>query len=235
MEKCPFFIADDEDSNTHIRQVEDQLTPGIEEKHPIYNINKVYLDAYQQISTSGGARYPEVNSRINELVQNGVLIMNYTGHGGETGWATESILTLNDINSWTNFTHMPVFVTATCEFSRFDDPGRVSAGEQTFLNPSGGGVALFTTTRLANAGNNIELTIDLYDTIFSIVNGNFPRFGDIIAYAKNQNSGVSMIRNFMLLGDPALHLAYPRYNVVTSSINGHGMDAGADTITPCRM
>lgn len=225
------FIADDEDSNTHIRQVEDQLTPGIEEKHPIYNINKVYLDAYQQISTSGGARYPEVNSRINELVQNGVLIMNYTGHGGETGWATESILTLNDINSWTNFTHMPVFVTATCEFSRFDDPGRVSAGEQTFLNPSGGGVALFTTTRLANAGNNIELTIDLYDTIFSIVNGNFPRFGDIIAYAKNQNSSVSMIRNFMLLGDPALHLAYPRYNVVTTSINGHGMDAGADTIT----
>ena len=95
------FIADDEDSNTHIRQVEDQVTPGIEKNHSLYNIDKIYLDAYTQISTSSGARYPEVNKRINEEVEKGVLLLNYTGHGGETGWATESILTLNDINSWT--------------------------------------------------------------------------------------------------------------------------------------
>ncbi len=225
------FIADDEDSNTHIRQVEDQVTPGIEKDFPVYNINKVYLDAYTQVSTPSGSRYPEVNTRINDMVKKGVLIMNYTGHGGETGWATEAILQLNDINEWSNFYQLPVFVTATCEFSRFDDPGRVSAGEQVFLNPAGGGVALFTTTRLANAGNNVELTVDLYDTIFSIVDGQYPRFGDIIAYAKNQNSGVGLIRNFMLLGDPAMHLAYPRHKVITTSINGNPVGAGSDTIS----
>jgi len=225
------FIADDEDSNTHIRQVEDQVTPAIERDYPVYNISKIYMDAYTQVATPSGARYPEVNARINDIVQKGSLIINYTGHGGETGWAAESILTLNDINSWTNFNHMPVFVTATCEFSRFDDPGRVSAGEQVFLNPHGGGVALFTTTRLANAGNNVELTIDLYDTIFSITNGNKPRFGDIIAHAKNQNSGVALIRNFMLLGNPAMHLAFPTYNVFTSRINGKSPEQGIDTIS----
>jgi hypothetical protein len=225
------FVADDEDSNTHIRQVEDQVTPGIEKNFPIYNINKVYMDAYTQVSTPSGSRYPEVNTRINDMMKKGVLIMNYTGHGGETGWATEAILQLNDINEWTNYNRLPVFVTATCEFSRFDDPGRVSAGEQVFLNPGGGGVALLTTTRLANAGNNVELTIDLYDTIFSIVDGNYPRFGDIIAHAKNQNSGVGLIRNFMLLGDPAMHLAYPRNEVVTTTINGKPVGTGNDTIS----
>jgi len=225
------FIADDEDSNTHIRQVEDQVTPSIEKDYPVYNLNKIYLDAYTQVATPGGARYPEVNARINETVQKGVLIMNYTGHGGETGWSEEAILSLNDINSWTNYSRMPVFVTATCEFSRFDDPGRVSAGEQVFLSPAGGGVALFTTTRLANAGNNVELTVDLYDTLFSITDGNMPRFGDVIAHAKNQNSGVGLIRNFMLIGDPAMHLAFPRYNVVTTRINGKTLDQDADTIS----
>ncbi|NVO21436.1 MAG: type IX secretion system sortase PorU [Bacteroidetes bacterium] len=224
------FIADDEDSNTHIRQVEDQVTPGIEKNHTIYNIDKIYLDAYTQVSTPSGARYPEVNKRINEEINKGVLIMNYTGHGGETGWAAEAILTLNDINSWTNYTHMPVFMTATCEFSRFDDPGRVSAGEQVFLNPAGGAVALLTTTRLANAGNNVELTVDLYDTIFSVIEGRFPYFGDVIAYAKNQNSGTGLIRNFMLIGDPAMHLAYPKYNVETLQINGVNVSDVSDTI-----
>lgn len=225
------FIADDEDSNTHIRQVEDQVTPNIVRDYKVYNINKVYLDAYNEVSTPSGARYPEVNTRINDLVNDGVLIMNYTGHGGETGWAAESILTLNDISSWTNTTKLPVFVTATCEFSRFDDPNRVSAGEMVFLKPSGGGVALFTTTRLANAGNNVELTIDLYDTIFSVTQGNNPRFGNIIAYAKNQNSGTGLIRNFMLIGDPAMCLAFPKYNVATTRINGKPVLEGIDTIS----
>ncbi len=225
------FVADDEDSNTHIRQVEDQVTPVIQKNDVVYNISKVYLDAYTQIATPSGARYPEVNAKINQEIQNGVLLMNYTGHGGETGWATEAVLTLSDISSWTNYDRLSVFLTATCEFSRFDDPARVSAGEQVFLNPAGGAVALFTTTRLANAGNNVDLTIDFYDTIFRKTNGIYPRFGDVIAFAKNNNSTVGLIRNFMLIGDPAMQLAYPKYNVVTTRINGKDAIPGADTIS----
>ncbi len=225
------FVADDEDNNTHIRQVEDQVTPVIEKNDKVFNISKVYLDAYQQVSTPSGARYPEVNAKINEEVQKGVLMMNYTGHGGETGWAEESVLTLHDINSWTNYDRLSVFFTATCEFSRFDDPARVSAGEQVFLNPAGGAVALFSTTRLANAGTNVELTVDFYDTIFKKLNGKYPRFGDAIAFAKNNNSNTSYIRNFLLIGDPAMQLAYPRYNVLTTMINGQPVVPGADTLS----
>lgn len=227
------FVADNGNSNTHFRQVEKQICPLIQKVAPVFNINKAYIDAFKQVATPAGQRCPDINTAINTNIENGVLLINYTGHGGETGWAEEGILTVREINSWTNYNHMPVFMTATCEFSRYDDPVRVSAGEQVFLNPVGGGIALFTTSRLANSGTNIELTLYFYDTLFSKYNGEYPRFGDVIAYAKNKmgNGDASLIRNFVLLGDPALKLAYPRYDVVTTKINGHDVENYTDTIS----
>ncbi len=226
------FVADDGNGNMHFQQVEKQICPGIDESSPVYNLNKIYIDAYKQVSAPSGQRCPDANAAINTNVQNGVLVMNYTGHGGEKGWADESILSVRDIDSWTNYNNMPVFFTATCEFSRFDNPAFYSAGEHVLLNPVGGSVALFTTTRPANAGTNIGLTIYFYDTIFSGSDGNYPRFGNAITFAKNQfQSGeVIWIRNFVLLGDPALWLAYPKKNVITTSINGKNSNEDPDTI-----
>lgn len=227
------FVSDDGNGNTHFRQVENQIYPLVKEIAPVYNVNKVYLDAFKQVSTPSGQRCPDVNAAINSNVESGVLVMNYTGHGGETGWADEGILSVREIDAWTNYNHMPVFMTATCEFSRYDDPVRVSAGEHVFLNPVGGGIALFTTTRLANAGTNIGLTLYFYDTLFSKSNGEYPRFGDVIAHAKNKISGndAALIRNFVLLGDPALQLVYPAKNVITTQINGHNPGQNPDTIS----
>ncbi len=226
------FVADNGNSNTHFRQVEKQIVPLIEKIAPVYNLDKLYIDAFKQVSTSAGSRCPDINTAIGTNIANGVLLMNYTGHGGETGWADEGILTIREINSWTNYNRLPVFITATCEFSRYDNPGMVSAGEFVFLNPVGGGIALFTTTRLANAGTNIELTLHFYDTLFSKYNGEYPRFGDVIAYAKNRmgSGDASLIRNFVLLGDPALRMAYPENNVITTQINGRDIETASDTV-----
>lgn len=225
------FVADDqnEGNNLYINDSE-ELAKLIETKHKAYNVDKIYSDAYTMVSTPGGARYPEVNEVINKRVEKGSLIMNYIGHGGELGWAHERILEVPDIKAWKNFDNMPVFVTATCEFSRYDDPERVSAGEWVFLNPYGGGVSLFTTTRLTFAGTNKTLLDRFYAYLFVKNDGRFPRMGDLLRETKDSLGNSSNIHSFCLLGDPALQIAYPELNVVTRSIKTTDNPMAPDTL-----
>ena len=223
------MIADDEDGGLHLEQADD-LTSLIEIMNPALNIEKIYLDAYPQVSTSSGERYPGVTRDINTRVDRGALIMNYVGHGGEGGLAHERILTINDINQWKNLENMPVFMTATCEFSRFDDPARVSAGEYIFLNKNGGGIALFTTTRATYAGSNKILNENFYKVLLYRVNGEYKRMGDVLREAKNLSGISANSSKFVLLGDPSQKLAFPEQSVITMEINDIEISEVSDTI-----
>lgn len=224
------FISDDGNMNLHFNQSEG-ISTTVKTAYPYLNIDKIHLDAYPQYSTPGGERAPDVNESINRRMFQGCLIMNYTGHGGEVGWAHERILELSDIGSWKNYYSMPLFITATCEFSRFDDPGRIAAGEQVLTNPTGGGIALFSTTRLAFSNYNENLNRSVYEVAFEKTAGVYPTLGEILAYAKTDNGSTEYIRNFILLGDPAMRLAYPQHQVFTSTINGNPIGGDADTIS----
>ncbi|MBK7965583.1 MAG: type IX secretion system sortase PorU [Bacteroidetes bacterium] len=221
------FISDDQDRNLHQRQSE-RILAIAQQNNPVYNIDKINSDAYQQISTPGGHRYPDVNDAITKRVEKGALIMNYTGHGGEMGWASESILNNDMINNWQNVNNMPAFVTATCEFSRYDDPLRTSAGEFVLLNSRGGGICLFTTVRLAFAIDNELINSDMMRHFFTPINGEMPRVGDIIRLSKRDNPSN---RNVTLLGDPALRLAYPKHIITTESITESSTGNAVDTIS----
>lgn len=225
------FVADDqnEGGNMFIKDSED-LAKDIENQFKAYNVDKIYSDAYTMVSTPGGARYPEVNDVINKRVEKGCLIMNYIGHGGEVGWAHERILEVPDIKAWRNFNNMPVFVTATCEFSRFDDPERTSAGEWVFLNSNGGGISLFTTTRLTFAGTNKTLLDRFYMYLFVKNNGKYLRMGDLLREAKDSLGNSSNVHSFVLLGDPAMKIAFPDLNVVTTEINTQENKSLPDTL-----
>ena len=223
------FVADDEDLNDHIDQSE-QMAVNIESSYPDINLDKIYLDSYVQVAAPGGNRYPDVNKAIIQRVEKGCLIMNYTGHGGETGWAHEQVLTVNEINNWSNFDNLPVFVTATCEFSRFDDPGRQAAGEMVLTNPKGGGIALFTTTRPTYGTPNFELNKKFYQYALSKPDGKRLRMGDIIMNSKRDKGANENGRKYVLLGDPALQIAFPSLNVITTSVNGRAPGSGADTL-----
>ena len=223
------FVADDEDLNDHISQAE-QMAVDIENKNPEINLDKIYLDSFVQISTPEGNRYPDVNKAITQRIEKGCLILNYTGHGGETGLAHEEVLTVNDINNWSNINNLPVFVTATCEFSRFDDPVRQSAGELVLSNPKGGGIALFTTTRPTYGTPNFELNKKFYQYAMSKHDGERLRMGDIIMNSKRDKGSNENGRKYVLLGDPALTIAFPSLQVITKSINGHAPGVDVDTL-----
>ncbi|MCB0380239.1 MAG: type IX secretion system sortase PorU [Flavobacteriales bacterium] len=222
------FIGDDEDSNEHMRQ-SDFLAGMIESSNPEYNPYKIFFDAFKQESTPGGTRYPDVNKEIIKAFEEGSLILNYTGHGGETGWAHERVLTVGDINNLQKTSNLPLVVTATCEFSRFDDPKRTSAGELVLTNKTGG-IALFTTVRLVFSSPNFALNQDLFRKVFTEVNGEKKTIGEIFMEIKNLNASNSNNRNFTLLGDPALTLVYPKHDVKTTALNGASITTVLDTI-----
>lgn len=228
------FVADDGDGNVHMSQA-DSLATIIDLEYRNYITDKIFLDAFAQESMAGGQRSPDANAAINRRVNKGALIINYTGHGGETGWTKEQILEVKDILEWSNYDRMPVFMTATCEFSRYDDPLRVSAGEHAFLNPKGGAIALFTTSRPTYGTPNFTLAINFYNTALKPINGVMPRLGDIIRISKAKSGAENNTKKFVLLGDPALSMAYPKLNVITTSINKRSITEESDTLKALQL
>ena len=213
------FIADDQDGNLHLGDAED-MAIKMDTAHPVLNVDKIYLDAYLQIMTNGGPRIPDAKAALEARIDKGALIINYTGHGGEAGLTAEGLVDVSSVNQWKNINNLPLFVTATCEFSRFDDPERTTAGEYVLLNHEGGGIALLTTVRLVYAAPNAFLNSNFYDVAYTpMSNGQMPRIGDLIRLTKNASGSSVNNRNFILLGDPALRLAYPRYKAVTTAVN----------------
>ncbi len=189
-------------------------------------IEKIYLDAYNQVVTASGQRCPEINEAIANRMGKGTLAWAYNGHGGEIGLGDERILTIPDINSWNNIPMMPLFITATCEFSRYDDHTRTSAGEMMFTKPNGGAIAMITTAR--TTGGSQDLLNRTFERMFQMQNGEYPTMGDIFLRTKADLKSNTKV--FVLFGDPALRLAYPKNNVVLKEINGKPVSLPSDTL-----
>ncbi|MCY7358488.1 MAG: type IX secretion system sortase PorU, partial [Rudanella sp.] len=159
------------------------------------------------------------NRAIGKAIDEGRLIVNYTGHGGESGWTEEQVLTLADIFSWRN-RRLPLFVTATCTFGRYDNPSVNSGAELAMLSRQGGAIGLLTTTRPVYANTNFLLNEAFYNAVFKSVNGQMPRLGDVLRDTKNNSLSGSLNRNFAFLGDPSMRLAYPEAQVAITKLNG---------------
>lgn len=223
------FIADDEDGSLHMSDSE-KLSKQVNDNHKEFVTDKIYFDAFLQEATPAGERYPGVTEAINNRVKDGVLVLNYVGHANARFLADEHVLDVSNINSWSNSKTLPIFVTATCEFSRFDADD-ASAGEYILFNPNGGGIGLFSTTRVVFAYSNFLLSTSFYDYIFAKdENGDHYRMGDIMRLAKINTRNTTNKRNFSLLADPALKLSYPKFRVITSTINQQAATENPDTI-----
>lgn len=224
-------VADDEENGYFIVNDTEPQYNHTKLYHNEMNCDKLYLDAYPQQTSAGGQRYPDIVNAITNRVQRGALILNYVGHGGEVGLAEERVVTIPQINSWNNINALTLFVSATCEFTKYDDPARVSAGEWASLNPSGAAIALMTTTRSVYFGVNTTTGNKFFENVFDRNPDGTPlAFGDIVMRTKNETGSSENKRSFTLIGDPALKIALPSLSVVTDSINGLSPELVLDTI-----
>ncbi len=211
------FVADDGDFNIHQSQ-SDQMANSIDVTNPEFDVKKLFLDSFNQIERNTGPASPDAAHALDLDVRAGQAIVNYTGHGSEKVWMQEQALTENIVLNWKNAPYYPLFVTATCEFGRNDDPFIISSGERIILQPKGGGIGLVTTSRPVNSSTNFTLNKAFYAALFNKENNQFRDLGSIFRETKNTSlSGVAN-RNFSLLGDPSMKLAFGNNQIVTDVI-----------------
>lgn len=217
------FIADDKDNNTHLNDAE-LISTSASTVDAKINKNKIYLDAFNVVSSSSGARYPEVNTAIINQLFNGTLLFNYTGHGGYQRLADEAIFDQDVLSKISNANKLPLFITATCDFAPYDDPTKTSIGGQLLTQSNNGAIALMTTTRIVFAFsnkiiNNNYLTIALQPD----ASGKYLTLGEAVKRAKNYTyqtfADITNNRKFTLLGDPAMRLAFPENKLQITTIN----------------
>ncbi len=209
------LFADDAENNLFMSDAE-QISLGLYSQAPQYRIKKIYIDAYKAEINFGGEEYPGAVTDIKNRVEKGSLIISYLGHGNETVLTSERVVTASDVRNWKNLDKLNFFITGTCEFGRFDeyDPQQyeVSGGEYAVLNPSGGAIALLTTTRLSYSSINYFANYGVFDHAFDLDNNRKISLGEIIRRTKTDYNNYFM-HEFVLLGDPALSLTYPQNSV----------------------
>ncbi len=217
-----YVNRDDPDGISHIDDSENEIR-SMQKQNDRIVVNKLYSQVYPSITVAGGAlRKPELEKAIVSAFNNGTALFSFVGHGNPVVWTNEYVLTVpSTINKLTNFNRLTFLATSTCDFSTFDNYGEPPSGGVLMLTKSdGGAIGLLATTRAVYPGE--PLVFKFFETLFDVgcdENQGTNHIG--IAYVAGRSIGGAYNANkFLILGDPAQRIIFPRQFVVIDSING---------------
>jgi hypothetical protein len=202
----------------------DALGDEIVRQKPLMNITKIHSDAYKQVASAGGDRYPDVEIALANRLSQGTLVVNYFGHGGEDGLAQEFIVDKDMASTLFHPGKYPLFITVTCEFSRFDNHTRPTAGEMLYQNPTGGAIGMVSTTRQIFINRGIDYNKILSKYLFAYGSEDYTSIAEALRRAKNEFTDANQKRVLFYIGDPALKLHIPKREIAISHLNGVPID-----------
>lgn len=234
------MMGDDGNQNRHMEDA-DSVAQMAETLHPDILVKRIMWDAFTRVSSATGNRYPDVTRLIRQQMEQGALIMNYSGHGRADAISHEYVLTLSDFNISSSM-RLPLWVTASCDIMPFDGQEE-NIGETALFNKQGGAIAFFGTTRTVYQPQNRLMNLSFTRQVLSrdekglmMPIGEAVRraktelvtTGIIIGYQKNAQGVLQPVYStdrsenklqYSLLGDPAMRLALPTATIVVDSIN----------------
>ncbi len=227
------WVADDGDYNLHLQDAE-EIIQHLQSKAPKWDQQKIYLDLYPAVSSSAGNTYPLAFNAIQQSVQDGTLIINYTGHGNYLRLSEEAVIDQAQFDTWNNKNKLPLMVTASCNFAPYDQPGLSPIAYDALMKNSKGVIGLVAANRLVFAFSNKQIN-DLFIQQLLVPDsiGHYVSIGQALQKAKmlNWSQGGDHINalKFSLLGDPALQLLSPNYTISVKQINSKSFN-GQDTL-----
>ncbi|WP_324068295.1 MAG: type IX secretion system sortase PorU [Flavobacterium sp.] len=214
------IYSDDADNSTDatLQFGLDNLANTLTAQKPFVNVKKIHTDSYLQQVAAGGERYPEAKKDFLDAIELGALVFNYFGHGSEESLARERLFEKLDAQNLTNRYRYPLFITITCEFTRFDDPNRFTGGEYMFWNKSGGAIGLIATTRQIGVTTGFIMNNLLSEDLYAFGSNNYPSIAEALRLTK-LSTGSDNRRVVFYIGDPALKLAIPKPKIVLTKVN----------------
>jgi len=225
------WVADDADYNLHLQDAE-EIIGNLKTKTNNWNHRKLYLDLFKASQTLTGNTYPDVNKAIQETVQAGTLMLNYTGHGNFLRLTEEAVISKSEMQSWNNAGKLPIMVTASCDFAPYDQPSVAPIGFDALMQNEKGIIALVAANRLVFAYSNKQINDAFMQALLvPNSNGQFMTIGAALQTAKKYNFSKNGDRlnafKFGLMGDPAMRIAQPKYQINCTNLN---QSAWSDTL-----
>lgn len=215
-------MTDDLDGNgseDFVPQMESGVCAPLKASKPFVNVRKFHIDSYVQQASAGGQRYPDAKEQFIRAINYGALVVNYLGHGGEDGMATERMFEKTDADNLTNRYKYPLFITASCEVTKFDNPYRPTVGEYTYWNAKGGAIGLISTTRALYISDAYNFNPLITKELYAFGQTDAPAIAEALRRTKAGLSNNSNLRMICFIGDPALHLSVPKPLIQLTHIN----------------
>ncbi len=159
----------------------------------------------------------DIYANIVIVLNRGVGLLNYTGHGGKTSFADGVAFTADDARLLQNENRLPIFTAFSCQNGTFTDPNQASLAEQLLLTENGGIVAAIGTSAYMQTQHSLSLTNTFYGYL---LHGTATTLGEVLADTKTavtDNDGrETAVHTYNLLGDPALHIYQPAQGQLAS-------------------
>ena len=227
------WVADDGDYNLHLQDAE-SIISNLQLKASHWNHNKIYLDLFPSQNTSAGNTYPLAFNSIQQAIQEGSVVLNYTGHGNYLRLSEEAVISQQQFELWKNANKLPLMIAASCNFIPYDQPSLNSIAWDAFMKNSEGIIGLVAANRLVYAFSNKQIN-DLFIQQLLVKNalGNYNTIGQALQNAKLINWSKNGDRvndlKFNLMGDPGMVLNMPNNDLVLQKINDKTFN-GNDTL-----
>ena len=167
-----------------------------------YKIEKIYPSSEEKANDRHSAR-------ILEAFDEGLLLVQFLGHGGRYIWRTgppdlkknHDLFTLEHLDHLGPNTKLPFVVSLTCYSAPFDHPTADSIGEKLLRLPDRGAIGVFA----ASWRNSPSSTMGR--ELFEELTTPGATIGEAIQNAKHHFNNENLIQTYNLLGDPAIPLA----------------------------
>lgn len=193
--------------------------------------DRVYL--YEFGAECAYDRKPDATAALQSSIDNGTLVINYTGHGSEEQLADERVLETPNVAGMTNEDRLFFFLTASCSVGKFDFAGEGLA-EALVRQPGGGAIGVFSSTTVAYSGPNAQLNREFFRAVYpeqDLLRSTPLGVASVIAKQSVPRPERIGNRRYTLLCEPAVRIASPLLRVALQ-MEGEGPDgtARADTI-----